>query len=360
MTYSYLYQVASVQLDSNGNGQVSLSPQVGQYWLPSLVRVSTSTVDGAFRPYCAVYQGASTIIAGNTFVDDTQTGDSDTTSVVSGTVTQFGESITAQWKSGTPNDTATLVVVGASSDSPPNVGSSLPIIPGTRFAGHVEKQNQFFITDANGSITGPKTYPTIACQNIAGLYVYFNASTPAQLNLFWYADQALTQLIQTDTVTVASATGGSQKLQRAFYPVGPYLSIRLAAPSYPPLGYTLIVQSTLTPFMPSFSTATPILMSVANTTIAASTTLTVNASVSHIGWAMWQCYTSGTSWSGHLQSGDAAGVQSGIADRFSGNPPNIPTLVILPGGYISATITNSDASTRAYWMYLIAYPSYSQ
>ena len=134
----YLTKSASVVLDSNGNGTINLVPDVGQYWTPKLVRVSTTLLSSPVA-YCAIYEGAVTIKSQSTFIDDTSAGSGDTTSMVAGTVVQFGEAITAVWIGGNPGDTAIISVFGVSCNTPPSV-SDLPTTPGTHFAGKPVQQ----------------------------------------------------------------------------------------------------------------------------------------------------------------------------------------------------------------------------
>lgn len=174
---TYLYQPASVQLDNFGNGTCRVSPPVGQYWHPTLVKVSTVLQGSTTRPYCAVYQGANGVLSGNTFVDDTQQGDNDTTSMVSGTVTQYGEAITAKWTGGNPGDTATLVVLGVSTDVPPSSGSnSQPSVPGAHFSGHATAASTQL---ANVVAQAVSTAGVPAIDHPAAVAIVFNTSIAA-------------------------------------------------------------------------------------------------------------------------------------------------------------------------------------
>ncbi len=192
----YLQKSGSVQLDASGNGTVTLKPDVGQYWTPRFVRVSTLS-QGAPLPYCAVYHGAVTIKNQTTFIDDTYMGNGDTSSIIAGTVVQFGEAITAVWSGGNGGDTAVLTVYGSSQDTPPSV-SDMPSTPGTHFSG---KQTELAIhvdgngltLNAAGEVKGPvidvrpwsSYYLTVFAERTAGAATAYN---PVTIRMVWFSD----------------------------------------------------------------------------------------------------------------------------------------------------------------------------
>lgn len=140
MTASYLVQTLSAVIDDNGNATVTLAPATGQFWAVSTVRVSGSTqpqfVFSSNYPYCALYQGSVSLGANaTTFLDDTTLGSGDTSSIISGTITMYGEGITASWMQGKTGDTVTLTIYGRSYDNLPEVQNQVTPVPGARFAG---------------------------------------------------------------------------------------------------------------------------------------------------------------------------------------------------------------------------------
>ena len=132
MTTSYLTKVGSVVLDANGNGKVTLAPDVGQFWLPVTVHVGTRNATGFTQ--CGLHTGAITIVDSTTLKDYTFEGNNDTSSILSGTIVEFGQAITANFVAGVPGDIAYAEVVGVSSDTPPTIGV-VPAVPGARFSG---------------------------------------------------------------------------------------------------------------------------------------------------------------------------------------------------------------------------------
>lgn len=159
MSVSYLQQVGIVRFDANGAGVAMVRPDVGQYWAPTFVTVSTrtrntrsaggtepvgngTTVLGTFSnsftcsAHCVLYHGAVTSLDASSFIDETYLGWGDTSSVVSGVIVKFGEALTAQWDGGTPFDTGIITVYGRSSSNFVELVSAMAeVIPGARFSG---------------------------------------------------------------------------------------------------------------------------------------------------------------------------------------------------------------------------------
>ena len=159
MSISYLQRTGVVTFDANGAGVALVRPEVGQYWAPTFVTVSTrtrnvrtaggteqlgngTTVTGTFSnsytcsAHCVLYHGAVTSLDSSSFIDETYLGWGDTSSVVSGVIVKFGEAFTAQWDGGTPFDTGIITVYGrSSSDFVELVAAMAEVIPGARFSG---------------------------------------------------------------------------------------------------------------------------------------------------------------------------------------------------------------------------------
>lgn len=135
----YLVRTGSAVIKADGTATVKLAPAVSEFWTVVLVRVSASEQPQSTflisYPYCAVYQGPVGVISPATFLDDTTLGSGDSTSIISGTVTLYGEAITASWSQGIPGDTVTLTVYGRSWSNLPDIQSQMAPVPGARFAG---------------------------------------------------------------------------------------------------------------------------------------------------------------------------------------------------------------------------------
>lgn len=130
MSLSYFDLTKEVTLAPGGFGVATLKPDVGQYWLPTFVHVSTATFNGS----CSVHIGGIGVVDYTTMVDETSAGGNDTTAACSGMIVSPGMGISANFFGGTSNDTALIRVVGVSSDVPPTLGIE-PGIPGHKFSG---------------------------------------------------------------------------------------------------------------------------------------------------------------------------------------------------------------------------------
>lgn len=142
-----LSKTDSCQLDSSGNGLITLRPDMGQNWAPLFVRVSTASRVTPVA-YCAVYHGSPGVpVQQSQFIDDTFTGSGDTSSMIAGTPVLFGEALLFQFQNGTPGDTAIATVFGQNSSLPPNL-DLVPQVPGTHFAGHLSTEIISLLTSA--------------------------------------------------------------------------------------------------------------------------------------------------------------------------------------------------------------------
>jgi hypothetical protein len=141
---SVLQKIASTRIAADGTATISLRPDVGQYWAPTLVQVATrlspfntDNMDGINSAVAILYRGSTGGTVDNTnYIDDTYNGSGDSSSIISGTIISYGETITCVWSAGTPGDTATMLVFGRSSNNLVDLQRYLLPIPGTRFAGN--------------------------------------------------------------------------------------------------------------------------------------------------------------------------------------------------------------------------------
>lgn len=231
MRTDYLNVTQAVQLDSTGAGTIQLRPDTGQFWTPKLIRVSTGSQSPPFT-YCAIYHGAITpnTIGPSSYVDDTYTANNDASSIIAGTVVQWGESIIARFTGGSPNDTAILTIYGETSDTPPSEGIAIPDVPGTHFSGRLAVATDIPVllsfafplvvatTVSTGAIQTSRfqSFKMLVTSNSNGATPYFN------VRFNWYADAAL-QIKLMDEDFVFSANGivteGSGIIR------GPYLQV---------------------------------------------------------------------------------------------------------------------------------------
>jgi hypothetical protein len=112
-----LSQSASVTLDSNGNGTVSVGPGVpGHIWMPQSVTISQTgafpeTGNSAEIPIVSIYSGNSTDAAN--LVDATYQVLGAASSVISGQVIYPGQNISAVFQYGNAGALATITVSGS-------------------------------------------------------------------------------------------------------------------------------------------------------------------------------------------------------------------------------------------------------
>jgi hypothetical protein len=157
MRTDYLERIGTATFDVNGQASVSLGPDgPNQYWTPKLIHVSTRINTGfsslgtvaVIPPTCRVYHNKDSLIKvtsnfglAGAQIDATVNGYNDTSGLISGTVLQFGESITAIWTGGYTGDIAVLNIYGESSDTPPAVGKSIPEVAGPPFSYQIPPGN---------------------------------------------------------------------------------------------------------------------------------------------------------------------------------------------------------------------------
>lgn len=147
----YLRIQSSTQFDTSNTAKVQMSPGVGQYWSPKIIRVGTvipanlGTLQEQVKTTCTVFHGAAGDTGVDAFVDSTRFGNGDTTGVMSGVVVQPGEFITVEWQVESegffnvsiPGATAYVGLYGESSTVPPSQGFVIPEVMGSRFSGNV-------------------------------------------------------------------------------------------------------------------------------------------------------------------------------------------------------------------------------
>jgi hypothetical protein len=134
---NYLSKTNAATVQSDGTAIVRLSPSVGEYWSPMMVRISTTS---GITSYCAIFHGGSTTSDATTFIDDTYLGNGDASSFIAGTIVQYGDSIIAKWSGGNTGDAAILTIYGTYSNLPPSQGYALPSTPGSHFGGHINSE----------------------------------------------------------------------------------------------------------------------------------------------------------------------------------------------------------------------------
>lgn len=144
MSTLYFSQTVSAVADIFGNATAILRPDVGQYWAPAQVRISTDQLrvptdlnpNFSVQAQCTLYHGAVSNQGFTTYIDSTFNGSGDTSSLVAGTIVMYGEALTVVWSNVEPGNTCILSVYGRSGNNLVELQEQLSPIPGARFAGN--------------------------------------------------------------------------------------------------------------------------------------------------------------------------------------------------------------------------------
>lgn len=224
LTYLSLQQVGTVR--ANGTVNLTLRPDTGQYWLPTIVTVTTL---GGTQIRCNLHAGGVAALTSPTTIKDlTYQGASDTSSVLSGLVINPGEGILCEFLLGTPNEVVFMTLTGMSSDTPPTIGA-VPTVPGTRFLGasNIGLQSglassiqtaQSFVggTNAQSATIDMRGY-----QSFTLTYDCTWLNAPANwvlvnIAMVWYDSASLTRVVYEDEFDLVPAANGGGAFDNPF------------------------------------------------------------------------------------------------------------------------------------------------
>jgi|SRR5882672_9633010 len=357
MSLDYLIKTGSTTFNSQGLGTVTLRPDVGQIWAPSFVRVSTASrtqvISGfntglAKTPYCAVYQGPVTNLSATTFIDDTYQGNGDTSSVISGTITQFGEAVTAQFSGGTSGDTGVFTLYGRSSTDLPTLANQLSPIPGTRFAGG-GILTPILINDVGTFNSTTVFYPTKYIGDANYLMVDFQSDHSAEVQLTFYADAAANSAIDTYYIDTLATLVARQPI-----PVlGPFVNITVFFAGVVPVFYNLEVYK-----MPIYGTFSgqgveAAVFSKFFTAIGANTAIQLTSIAVLEGEVHWSGNVNVANYFIQLIATDFNGNQTILDQIDQGNVANALSsrTIYVPPMAIQAKIMNQTAGAGQYNLY---------
>jgi hypothetical protein len=201
-TPDYLKATNTAVFNSAGLATVIVKPDVGQYWFPTFMTVSTLSQLVPFAS-CTVYSGGPGLYTPSTYVDDTLFGYQDASSIVAGTMTQYGEQYTAVFTGGLPGDVATLTIFGVVAYATVGQGPIIPSVPGTQFRGHGVVTTKAFVDQGTfvigtGGSFGFGSFDMRAFQTVMiSSMLHIAGTTPAGYNggalqMSWFDDQAFT------------------------------------------------------------------------------------------------------------------------------------------------------------------------
>lgn len=200
---TYLEVVSSAVVPASGIATCAVAPPVGQYWFPTFVKISNLITPAqkllGTYPYCALFSGMPALQDNSTFIDDTIYGYGDTSSILSGSIIQYGQAISASWMGAIPGTTVYLTVYGVTSSVPLSEADLFPSSPGTHFAGHgLVTTNNVAITTLNTPVLTSgnfATSPTVDMRIYNGFFITVTINTngvPTKFNVsqieLWWQD----------------------------------------------------------------------------------------------------------------------------------------------------------------------------
>lgn len=213
-----------------------------------------------------------------------------------------------------------------------------------------------FVNDQTVTVSNLHTYSRMFVANVRALLVNFIPSGSNQsITIRWYTDANNPNFFYT---TQISANDG-QRVARTIRPMSPYCDMVVGNLAGGNITYTLVVSTTANTQLPILDDNEPVLINNIGLAIAASTTLTINATRWWSGKAFCQAFTSGSAWTWVLSRVDYNGNVTNIAQHNNTGGLDgvwVPAL----SGLLRVAITNSDASGRLYWIMLTGDPTSAQ
>lgn len=355
MSYNYLEKVGSGVFNASGTATVRLGPESSsEWWAPTYTRVSVQNPGVISRPSCTVYRGAPNVYDATSYVDDTLSGVNDVSSVIAGQIVQSSDRITAVFRGGDPGSVALLAVYGRVSNVPPSQGEVLPEVPGTRFVGHLlASESQVILIN--------ETFPDIDVLTTLG--PFFTGSRPfvgvsitsigqsATYTLRFWADEALTELLEQRAFSIRVATSGTFTIPA----LGPWMSFDIS-PNAANLSANVGLWSTNSEFRDMSTTVTSnLLIAQLNVNIGAGATTVFSGSRVLPGEAVWAVDTAAATWTAVLRSISASGANATINAMRNGANPTSRT-VFLPYCNVEAAVTNTTAAAANFTVTLNARP----
>lgn len=370
MTDTYLEIIATGVLDTSGHVVVAKGPDVGQYWKPTLVHVANQS---GIPQQAFLYSGGTpgTTLA-SYLKDSTFQAQNDSSSILSGTIIQYGQGITCQFIAGQPGDVVTMQIFGISSDTPPPLGI-LPSVPGVRFSGAFAGETNpplFINTQINSAAPGTLVqFPPSGTNSgfytggLEALFVAFDAfsSGAARLSLFWSTDQAGNMVIAEDVIDESAAIGNG--FGQSIPVKGPWM--RASIQTHPSL-VTSVIATVGAMFAPSgisgnANTPNGAIMFGNPVFAVAPGTHQVATLGGYGGMAAVQGFSrDGTNWTIEMHSVSYDGTIDQLIWLIDQRRTTQATdLIYIPPGIINVFVTNGDAANHNYTLVLSHAPFFA-
>jgi hypothetical protein len=370
----------------------SVGPDVGQFWLPTLVHVYSSK---GLPCNADLYAGAPKgMIASNYLKDSTVRGDNDSTTILSGTIIHAGETITVAFTGAALGDVLGFQVYGITTVAPPPYGR-MPDVPGARFtfadttAFSPVFLNNVFI-NGTGVLTVPATSgvqivpdPSVAVPGavyvgaLKNIFVFLRMRSGPPVNqgirlMFQWFSSAAAQAQHRIAVDVIDnvLSGGVQSAVAQTLPVkGPYMAVLAASNTNNSQADCVIADAGWNPSYANgyFSSGPPYTLPGSDR----SQLLSVNLAVSVGGGGVFNTDPVGAApgpavllvdsddspaWFADLVANDYTSAQSLVYHTDSTHPGWVSEQLILPALPVILSIHNTDASARTFRYSLIRPP----
>lgn len=349
MTIGYLVRTASVTLDSQGNGSITLGPDTSEYWAPNFVRIGTNSTNKTVS-YLGLYQGAIGVQDATTFIDETYLGNGDISSVVAGTIVQRGEAISVSWTGGTPGAVGILTVYGRVAGTLPELASVLGTIPGARFQGSNSVllagidiyylQGQGFSVPVNSTINSP-IFNTYGAQGVL-INALSLSPNPAKVTITWLYGPNNAATTGAEFIVAGNSF---VPVQFIFPVLGAKAYISVTSPSGTNTNVQIDAVSSRYPGgNPQGTWDRNVLFRTINDPVNANSTNTHLVGRTWIGPARWHVDSGLSSWNALLYVVDLSGTAQLISTMSSGSPLQ-DVWVELPAAPIRWDFTNRTAAS---------------
>lgn len=351
MSLTYLNQTKSAVFDASGTATVVLRPDVGQWWQCSLIRVSTGSQTPPLS-YAAVYHGSQAAVGPTTFIDDTFQANSDSSTIISGVVVQFGDAVIVKFQNGTAGDVAIATLYGQSSDRPDEFQL---LSPGTHFVGHAPTgiTSVVLFQKTVAQVAVPTTFNLGFVGNSPNLGIGFQSlSNAAQVDIEYFADSAYSVFLSGFSFAIDILTAAT------FYnsvPVGgPFCQITITPSSnfiYNGRVWVSPVEFVGAQSVPAWN----FLISEKARSVGAGVNFTWDSDTVYAGEAHFNFHTTAAVYTIEMYGVDYNGTLNFIFFRENGGA-NYNETLLLPGLPIRVIFHNGDAASKFVDLSLIAHP----
>lgn len=392
MTLTYFSKTSPAgTVVSGGPNQLAIvctiAPDVGQYWLPTSIHVSTQTGVVCKADLYAGSTNDLNVPLPNFLWDTTFRGSNDTSTILSGLVIYYGQCVKVVFSGAFNTDNPSFTVSGISSDQPPPMGI-LPDIPGARFTftepgnqGSLVNQvgsNALQFTSTFGTFFFPTSFSSMFVGNMQNIYLYANITgaggpgSGARIRVRWFTavinGPGNSNMITQDVIDVR---GNGTILSQTIAVKAPYVQFELENGNGQSNVTLEFLASDGGP-MPSYSDfkdpgtfttgawTSQLLTLNPNQNIAAGGTFTTSGVGPAPGPAVFWCGTvdAGVTWTADIVSTTFDGNTTTIYHMDQTCTPWQAQRIILPSAPITLAVHNTSAGAHNFMWALTREPFY--